>query len=154
MTDANSRQIGGSHYKCDLQHWDIMTDYGVSYLEACTTKYVTRAFKKNGLEDLKKASHYLEKMLEKVKTIGYKPRLIIVPSNAVLEQYAQENALDKTQDEIIRILVSRWTPDQLIVAQGLVQILIHQLESNMTIRIDNTGQQHPFGYQPELDEHA
>lgn len=64
---ANDRQVGGDHYtvatgKCPscggtIQHWDL---YGHQpYLVGQVTKYVTR--QKNGLQDVLKALHFLEK---------------------------------------------------------------------------------------------
>lgn len=65
MTDPNATQVGGSHYRSDFQHWDIIEDNDVGYLEGCASKYVTRWRKKGGVEDLRKAVHYLQKALTK-----------------------------------------------------------------------------------------
>lgn len=65
---ANDRQVGGTHYQdahgtcphCggDIQHWDL---YGnLPYLVGQATKYATR--QKNGLQDILKAVHFLEKL--------------------------------------------------------------------------------------------
>ena len=65
MSSANLKQHGGEHYKSrDYQHWDWVCDTGMHYLLGCATKYVSRWRKKNGVEDLKKAIHYLEKATE------------------------------------------------------------------------------------------
>lgn len=61
--DPNSRQIGGGHYKTDMEHWDLIENAGLGYLEGCATKYVTRWRKKAGLQDLEKALHYVDKLL-------------------------------------------------------------------------------------------
>jgi hypothetical protein len=74
VTDG-STQIGGTHYKdnsgvcphCggEIQHWDL---YGKQpYLEGCIAKYVTRWRSKNGLQDLLKAKHFLEKLIARVR---------------------------------------------------------------------------------------
>jgi len=57
-------QVGGSHYAAAYQHWDVIEDWGVGYLEGCATKYLTRWRKKNGVQDLEKALHYATKLLE------------------------------------------------------------------------------------------
>lgn len=63
---ANDRQVGGDHYrKAEYQHWDWVCDIGLHYLLACATKYVARWRDKNGVEDLKKAVHYLDKAMER-----------------------------------------------------------------------------------------
>jgi hypothetical protein len=61
MISANDRQVGGDHYKKEYQHWDFVTDTGLPYLLGCFTKYVTRWRGKNGMEDLQKSLHYLQK---------------------------------------------------------------------------------------------
>lgn len=63
--NPNDKQIGGSHYATGaaVQHWDyVMEALNGRYLEGNISKYVSRHAKKNGLEDLKKAQHYLEKL--------------------------------------------------------------------------------------------
>lgn len=63
---ANDLQVGGSHYQSDgEQHWDRMYRlYGRGYFVGCITKYVERYHLKNGAEDLQKALHFTEKLLE------------------------------------------------------------------------------------------
>lgn len=67
---ANERQVGGSHYKTDgegEEHWDRVIRLKLNYLEGNITKYIERARKKNGLQDILKAKHYLEKLIEEVE---------------------------------------------------------------------------------------
>lgn len=62
---ANSRQVGGSHYKGRaIEHWDFIISWGNPYLEGNITKYVSRWRNKKGLEDIAKAGHYLDKLIE------------------------------------------------------------------------------------------
>jgi hypothetical protein len=61
---ANDEQIGGDHYKSSYEHWDLAVKIPLSYLEGCTTKHVARWRKKNGMQDLQKAMHYLDKLIE------------------------------------------------------------------------------------------
>lgn len=61
---ANQTQVGGAHYHSAYQHWDFVREAELDYLQGCATKYVARWRKKNGLEDLHKARHYLEKRME------------------------------------------------------------------------------------------
>lgn len=64
-TSANERQVGGSHYKTGgEEHWDRVARLGLDYFQGQITKYVERWKKKNGLEDLKKARHFLDKYIE------------------------------------------------------------------------------------------
>lgn len=63
---ANTKQVGGSHYQQGgEQHWDrIWRLYGAGYFVGCITKYLERYPRKNGIEDLKKAQHFLQKLIE------------------------------------------------------------------------------------------
>lgn len=61
---ANETQVGGTHYKSEYQHWDWVTELGMPYILGCATKYLTRWKKKNGIQDLEKAIHYVEKAME------------------------------------------------------------------------------------------
>lgn len=61
---ANKTQIGGDHYKSGIQHWDYVVANQLDYFQAQITKYVTRWKKKNGLQDLEKARHFLDKYIE------------------------------------------------------------------------------------------
>ena len=72
MSKANEKQVGGEHYKTisGLQHWDFVVNTDMPYLPAQVAKYLTRWRKKNGLQDLEKAKHFLEKFIdaERVRT--------------------------------------------------------------------------------------
>jgi hypothetical protein len=62
---ANDTQHGGSHYKAmAIQPWDYIVANRLGYLEGNVVKYITRWREKGGLEDLLKAQHYLEKLIE------------------------------------------------------------------------------------------
>lgn len=62
---ANNFQVGGTHYnEMDYQPWDFITDYDISYIVGLAIKYICRHRDKNGIEDLKKAIHCLEKAIE------------------------------------------------------------------------------------------
>jgi len=64
---TNLYQVGGDHYRAEYQHWDFAEDIGLGYLEGVLTKYVIRWQRKGGVEDLKKAVHYTEKLIELAK---------------------------------------------------------------------------------------
>lgn len=62
---ANDRQVGGDHYGGgQTQHWDIVHQHKLDYFQGQITKYVMRWKKKNGIEDLHKARHFLDKYIE------------------------------------------------------------------------------------------
>lgn len=65
---ANDRQVAGNHYRADgdeLQHWDLVIMFNWCYFVGQITKYLMRYKRKNGVQDLKKAQHFLEKLIEK-----------------------------------------------------------------------------------------
>lgn len=64
---ANNKQYGGTHYQGKIQVWDFVSQNKIPYLEGNIIKYICRYDKKNGLEDLEKAKHYLEKLIEITK---------------------------------------------------------------------------------------
>ena len=62
---SNNKQIGGSHYTSKtIQPWDYIAVNQLGYFEGNIVKYVSRWRDKNGLEDLRKARHYLDKLIE------------------------------------------------------------------------------------------
>ncbi len=65
-------QVGGDHYKSDYQHWDWAVDVGLGPLEYGATRYICRHWKKGGIEDLQKAQHFIEKIMELERDGNYK----------------------------------------------------------------------------------
>jgi hypothetical protein len=62
---ANDVQIAGTHYKSKaIQPWDYIVANNLGYLEGNIVKYVSRWRDKGGLDDLRKARHYLDKLIE------------------------------------------------------------------------------------------
>jgi hypothetical protein len=64
---ANDYQISGDHYRTPIQHWDFVVANGLDHFQAAITKYVVRWRRKGGIEDLKKAQHYLAKYMELIE---------------------------------------------------------------------------------------
>lgn len=58
-------QEGGSHYKGkNIQPAEYCMANGIGFMEGSVVKYVTRWREKGGVEDLKKARHFLEMLIE------------------------------------------------------------------------------------------
>ena len=51
-------------YKSSIQHWDWVDSNNLDYFQGQITRYVGRWKIKNGIEDLGKAAHMLEKYIE------------------------------------------------------------------------------------------
>lgn len=70
---ANSIQIGGQHYRKAIQPWDAMEcwmspEQFEGFLRGNVIKYIARYKDKDGMKDVQKAKHYLEKLLECLET--------------------------------------------------------------------------------------
>ena len=64
-TEATQRQEGGDHYRLPIQPIDFIYQNGLGFMEGNVVKYVTRHEQKGGKEDLLKAIHYLELLIER-----------------------------------------------------------------------------------------
>lgn len=63
--EALAVQVGGNHYKdMVIQPIEFIQRNGIGFAEGNVIKYVCRYAKKGGLEDLKKARHYIDLLLE------------------------------------------------------------------------------------------
>lgn len=135
---ANERQVAGTHYGLGTyQHWDMVADLRLGYFEGQITKYVSRWRKKNGLQDLQKADHFLQKLLEQVTQHGWGPRGSATGGYSgttrdgrhlhaleVLDYYCAVTELDKVSAAVVR-RVATWalSPD-LFEAHGMLRALI------------------------------
>ena len=67
---ANDTQIGGDHYKSkEIQPWYAMEawmskEQFIGFLRGNALKYLARCDDKGGVEDVRKARHYLDKLIE------------------------------------------------------------------------------------------
>lgn len=93
---ANQTQIGGTHYKdMRIQPWDYMrecmsADGFAGYLQGCCIKYLSRFHRKGGVEDLRKARHYLDKLIETLDP----------PFAVTLDKSIRDSLLDKYKDGV------------------------------------------------------
>jgi len=63
---AKDYQIGGEHYKSKgIQPIEYIMTNELDFCEGNVIKYVSRWRQKNGLDDLLKAKHYLEFLIER-----------------------------------------------------------------------------------------
>lgn len=66
--NPNDSQVGGDHYRQKtIQPWDYIAANGLGFFEGNIVKYLTRWENKGGLDDLKKARHYLDKLISLVE---------------------------------------------------------------------------------------
>ena len=70
LKKANQTQVGGTHYTSkSVQPWEAMEawmtpEQFAGFLRGNAIKYLARCDDKGGVEDLKKARHYLAKLIE------------------------------------------------------------------------------------------
>jgi hypothetical protein len=65
--DLMNQQVGGNHYKRAHQPWEIIEEWELDYWAGNVVKYILRYKYKNGVEDLEKARHYLDYLIQKEK---------------------------------------------------------------------------------------
>lgn len=117
-------QEGGEHYQAEYQHWDWVIDAGLGYLEGCATKYVSRWWKKNGLQDLLKAKTYVQKMIvnyDAVYALSIEP-----PHNLeeINERFQKANNLPELEYQFCCLMSDWQSTQQLEFAMQLLDSLI------------------------------
>jgi len=71
VVSAFNVQCGGDHYKdMPIQPVEFIHRNGIPFIEGSVIKYVARWRKKNGVEDLKKARHFLGLLIEMEEGLG------------------------------------------------------------------------------------
>ena len=83
MTKALDRQVGGKHYReMAIQPAEYIMRNGIRFAEGCVIKYVSRWRDKGGVEDLRKAAHFLEMLIEyEIEPVETRPRSAVVEQN-------------------------------------------------------------------------
>lgn len=132
VSNPNDRQVGGSHYRASYQHWDLVVTNNIRYLEAQITKYVTRWKKKNGVQDVEKSVHYLDK-LESCLALGQlsfpEPR-----EAQNLDLFATENQLGDVEKTIFYLVMTYTTFDELSRVRILLAHLLQMAKDEETLR--------------------
>lgn len=133
---ANDMQVGGNHYRSDLQHWDVVSQYNVPYLEGCASKYVSRWRKKNGLQDLEKALHFATKLREVVLNpeLRYAHGTVPYP---VIERFVIANDLEMQERHVLLMLWSWSNVGDIDAAIVSINGLIREAQRAEEERRDN-----------------
>jgi hypothetical protein len=130
MTKANERQVGGEHYMTKgVSHWDYCVETNVPYLEGCATKYISRWRKKNGLQDLQKALHYIEKRVEAL--LAFKGVVRGARRNGVMfKAFCEDNELTFDERLLCDTVIHWRRGDELVCAAEKLKSFIEQQEDN------------------------
>ena len=63
------KQIGGSHYKkYKIQPVEFIVKNNIGFVEGNVIKYILRFKEKGGVQDLEKAKHYIELLIDTTKS--------------------------------------------------------------------------------------
>ena len=63
------KQIGGNHYlKYKIQPIDFILQNQLDFCQGCVIKYILRFKEKGGVQDLLKAKHYIELLIDSSKS--------------------------------------------------------------------------------------
>lgn len=149
MSNANSIQHGGDHYRAAYQHWDFVVDCGMRYLEACATKYTMRYLRKNGAEDLRKCIHFIDKITELYNDNKYTNARFACPYKifdvntyaGFVYKFATANNLGNIQSNIVRTLAMWQDWHDLCYARAQACALLHMVEYPSEPR--SAGELHP-----------
>ena len=126
--NVNDYQIGGKHYQSEFQHWDFVIEcLGGQYLEGCISKYVTRWRKKNGIQDLQKALHYLAKLADTEECAPIQDF-----NKERIDEFCKANSVGGTERRIIYILATWENTEALDEARRLIEQLINEWHEEHT----------------------
>lgn len=152
---ANDRQVGGDHYRksdADQQHWDYCWARKFDQFQYQITKYVERWRDKNGIADLEKAKHFLEKYIELVKAGD---PFALVPGEL---QKSSQTTVGHVKEFTLRPFDSlRGGPTILGITEGILSQprnmppVVQSMKPTPAPKPHTDGQEHPFGYDPMLD---
>lgn len=120
MTNPLDHQVGGDHYsKYKIQPVECINRLGLDFCSGNILKYLVRYKDKNGIEDLKKAKHYAELLLEKTDQDT---------------QYFKE-FLDQFEDSPIREAMCYLLPNSqpLLWITGLIEGTIMRLQNDTPV---------------------
>ena len=64
INKATDTQVGGNHYQLPIQPIEYIHKNGLGFIEGNVIKYITRHRNKNGKQDLLKAKHYIDLLIQ------------------------------------------------------------------------------------------
>jgi hypothetical protein len=120
---ANEERVPGHYQSSGYMHWDLVLNTGMGYFEGNITKYIVRWRKKNGLEDLQKALHYLDKLIE-VSNIYREFNFSAVCTE--VEKFQAANKLEDAELDLVMDIATWRNRSDLCKARDLLRVLIRQ----------------------------
>lgn len=128
MQGANTRQVGGDHYQSDYQHWDWSEEIDLDPLLYAATKYLTRWRNKNGVADIEKAIHYVDKRMENAgRLAGRRARINLEHIRTETGVFLNDNPQIPPSEHMIFIQLAVWqSRKQLATARNMLENLLQQ----------------------------
>jgi hypothetical protein len=120
---SNDTQVGGTHYQTAYAAWDFAYDaLGGDGCLLAVNKYLVRWRKKNGLEDLKKARHYLTKFRELVEQgrAELPRRLSPEAATSLLSFYTEVNDMDRLEEAVLGSILRHDLPGAFSCLEKLI----------------------------------
>lgn len=143
VTGANKTMVGGGHYhqgNKGFQHWDLVTYNKLGYFEGQITRYISRARYKNGLEDYRKAHHYVLKMKELFSiriggVFGFFERRVYEPQHSDgvvsynnVRRFCREQDLTTLETNAMLMACQWLTTQDLLVLESMTHELVRGAE--------------------------
>lgn len=133
MTEANDPALVPAYYLSKYIHWDLVIRTGMGYFEGCATKYPSRWRKKDGLKDLGKSLHFINKLIEaKVgpnRLRGTVPSEVSdLPIRHEVYNFAQANSLTDLEHCIVEQIATWRDEADLIEARDMVLLLMDEAQ--------------------------
>lgn len=170
MNTVNDTQVGGLHYRSSYQHWDFARlCLDNRYYEGCVTKYVARWRKKNGVQDLEKALHYLDKITELFIAEQYEPLVQNLPDKLLSPglmplDFCKINGLGEVETRVVCGL-THWNNAYTLhsIREHILELLAEAkgierrqqaIKAGAFIPRDNVADLGAKAYQPSADDHG
>ena len=101
---ATDQQVGGKHYQeMAIQPIEFILANNMGFAEGSVIKYVSRWRQKGGVEDLKKALHFLEFIKESRNQIAdMRQGFRVLKPTITAHKYIEANAIPEQEADIIR----------------------------------------------------
>ena len=105
MSNPYDKQVGGSHYQnMKIQPAEFINKNEMKFAEGNAIKYICRHINKGGLQDLEKAKHYIDMIIERdyseeVKNSSVDSGVDITYEGLSID-FPEGSENDKTEDEI------------------------------------------------------
>lgn len=128
--DPNKRkqhvaQVGGTHYEAadGVQHWDIIEQADIAYLEATATKYIVRWDRKGSpAQDLEKAASYLARLLQGRSSVRRTVGVL------AFSAFVQANDLSSWKAHVLQLILVQGREHHLLEAIRLLGEAVQQIK--------------------------